>query len=116
MLHFAWALAPDLVQMLFLFCARRSDANLIHKVFICACIDIGIYTCTFYHTYTHIYFSLWQARGRGGRKRAEGFGHMFASEGRGGGGAPTKKKQKMKKEEVSIQRGLHMCFRAIAKR
>ena len=57
MLHFAWALAPDLVQMLFLFCARRSDATLIHKVFnICACIGIGIYTYT-YELYMHTYTS-----------------------------------------------------------
>ena len=50
--------------MLFLFVARRSDANLIYKALICAYIDIGIYIYVHkYIVYTHIYFFLWGARG-----------------------------------------------------
>ena len=84
MTQLAWAPAPDLVQMFFLFCARRSDANLIHTALICAYIDFGIYIWTYIQNYTHILL-LMDRQGGWCLRRAEGLGHMFVSEGTGEG-------------------------------
>jgi len=88
MLQLARVMAPDLLQKF------RSDANLIHQIFICAYIDIGILVCTyiFYiHTYTS---SRGEARGLGSQKS---WGALVICLLLMGGG-PTEEKQKIKNE------------------
>ena len=88
MLQLARVMAPDLWQKF------RSDAHLIHQIFICAYIDIGIlvYTYLFYmHTYTS---SRGEARGLGSQKS---WGALVICLLLMGGG-PTEEKQKIKIE------------------
>jgi hypothetical protein len=75
MLQLAWALDPELLQIMFRFCAMRSEANLSRQVLICAYIDLGIYVYT-YILYIYTYTSSYGvARGLG--SDVEGLDHML---------------------------------------
>jgi len=92
MLQLARVMAPDLLQKF------RSDANLIHQIFSCAYIDIGILVCTyiFYlHTYTS---SRGEARGLGSQESWGALVICLLLM----GGAPPEEKQKNKMSLDSV--------------